>query len=128
MTQFRIRDRLRSFRYAAAGIHTMLVSQHNAWIHLCATVLVCAAGCAARLPRLAWCQLILAMMAVWTAEALNTALEFLADAATPQIHPLVKKAKDVAAAAVLISAVGAAIVGVLVFWPHVRPLLAGTME
>jgi len=128
MTPFRIRDRLHSFRYAATGICTMLVSQHNAWIHLGATVLVCAAGCALRVPRFGWCLLILAMMAVWTAEALNTALEFLADAATPQLHPLVKKAKDVAAGAVLISAVGAAIVGVLVFWPHVRPLLAGTME
>jgi diacylglycerol kinase (ATP) len=67
---------------------------------------------------MAWCALVLAIMAVWTAEALNTALEFLADAATPQMHPLVKKAKDVAAGAVLLSAIGAAIVGVLVFWPH----------
>ena len=58
-------------------------------------------------------------MAVWTAEALNTAFEFLADAASPNFHPLVKKAKDVAAGAVLISAIGAVVIGVLVLGPHV---------
>ncbi len=118
MKPFDLRARLRSFRFAAAGIRTMLGSQHNAWIHLGATLLVCAAGFVVGLDRMAWCALVLAIMAVWTAEALNTALEFLADAATPQMHPLVKKAKDVAAGAVLLSAIGAAIVGVLVFWPH----------
>ncbi len=118
MKPFDLRARLRSFRFAAAGIVTMLASQHNAWIHAAATLLVCGAGFVVGLDRMAWCALVLAIMAVWTAEALNTALEFLADAATPQMHPLVKKAKDVAAGAVLLSAIGAAIVGVLVFWPH----------
>ena len=60
----------------------------------------------------------LAVMAVWTAEALNTAFEFLADVASPNYHPLVGKAKDVAAGAVLISAIGAVVIGLLVFGPH----------
>ena len=59
------------------------------------------------------------MMAVWTAESLNTAVELLADAALPEFHPLVRKSKDVAAAAVLIAAGGALLIGILVFVPHV---------
>jgi diacylglycerol kinase (ATP) len=59
------------------------------------------------------------MVSVWTAEALNTAFEFLCDVASPEFHPLVKQAKDVAAAAVLIAAMGATIIGLLVFVPHV---------
>ena len=57
-------------------------------------------------------------MSVWTAEALNTAFEFLADVASPEFHPLVKHAKDVAAGAVLIAAFGAAVIAVLVLGPH----------
>jgi diacylglycerol kinase (ATP) len=54
------------------------------------------------------------------AEALNTALEFLCDVASPQFHPMVKHAKDVAAGAVLISAIGAVAVGLLIFLPHLQ--------
>ncbi len=61
-------------------------------------------------------------MAVWTAEALNTALEFLADASHPEFHPLIKKAKDAAAAGVLISALGAVIIATLIFGSRVCSL------
>ena len=57
-------------------------------------------------------------MAVWTAESLNTAFEFLADVASPDFDPLVKKSKDVAAGAVLISVIGSVVIGVLVFVPY----------
>ncbi|MCL1857111.1 MAG: diacylglycerol kinase family protein [Kiritimatiellaeota bacterium] len=50
---------------------------------------------------------------------MNTALEFLADVASPNFHPLVKKAKDVSAAAVLVTAIGAATVGFIVFLPYI---------
>ena len=61
----------------------------------------------------------LAVAIVWAAEALNTAIEFLADLASPEPHPLAAKAKDVAAGAVLVAAIGSAIVGVIVFGPYV---------
>ena len=96
----------------------MLASQHNAWIHAVATVVVIALGFAFRVSRLEWLALILAIVSVWTAEALNTAFEFLCDAASPEFHPLVQKAKDVAAGAVLICAVGAAVIGALVLGPQ----------
>jgi diacylglycerol kinase (ATP) len=97
----------------------MFRCQHNAWIHGAATLVVLGAGFFFHLSLADWCWIILAISIVWTAEALNTAFEFLADAASPQFHPLVRDAKDVAAGAVLISAVAAAIIGTIVFWPHV---------
>jgi diacylglycerol kinase (ATP) len=62
-------------------------------------------------------------MAVWTAEALNTAFEFLADVASPEFHPLVQHSKDVAAGAVLIAAIGSVVIGILVLGPHVQALI-----
>ncbi len=111
--------RIESFRCAARGVRLMLRSQHNAWLHAVASccVLIVAGLCV--LTAAEWCWIILAIMAVWTAEALNTALEFLADVAAPEFHPLVGYAKDVAAGGVLISAIGSAIVGVLVLGPHI---------
>ena len=109
--------RIRSVRFALRGIRTMMASQHNAWIHAMATVAVTAAGLVVGLSWSEWCWIVLAIVAVWTAEALNTAFEFLTDVASPNFHPLAEKAKDVAAGAVLISAIGAVIIGALVFWP-----------
>ena len=116
---FQFAGRIRSFAYAAAGIWTMLKSQHNAWIHACATVVVIIAGLVCGVSRAEWCWLVLTIMAVWMAEALNTAFEFLADVASPAFHPLVKQAKDVAAGAVLIAAIGAVVIGVFVLGPYV---------
>jgi len=100
----------------------MIRCQHNAWIHAVATVSVLIAGWFFRISSGDWCWIILAISIVWTAEALNTAFEFLADAASPEFHPLVRKAKDVAAGAVLITAVAAVIIGSIVFWPYVQKL------
>ncbi|MCC5849196.1 MAG: diacylglycerol kinase family protein [Verrucomicrobia bacterium] len=119
---FQLTDRVRSFKFAFAGIRTMLKTQHNAWVHAFATLSVVVAGLFFRLSAGEWCQLVLAMMAVWTAEALNTAFEFLADVASPEFHPLVKHSKDVAAGAVLISAIGAVLIGLLVLGPHIMKL------
>ena len=101
----------------------MVKSQHNAWLHALATVIVVSVGCLFHIDTGDWCWLVLALMAVWTAEAMNTALEFLADVASPEFHPLVEKAKDVAAGAVLLSAIGSVIIGFLVFLPHLLEIL-----
>ena len=122
-TLFSFSGRIRSFKYAFVGIWTMLKSQQNAWIHAFATVVVVAAGFVFGISPAEWCWLVLAIIAVWMAEALNTALEFLADVASPEFHPLVKKAKDVAAGAVLISAIGAIIIGIIIMGPHIIELI-----
>ncbi len=116
---FTFTGRLRSFKYAAHGIAMMLRCQHNAWIHLAATLAVIACAFALGVSRFDWCALVFAIVGVWVAEALNTAFEFLCDVASPDFHPLVKNAKDVAAGAVLVAAIGAVIVGVMIFAPHV---------
>ncbi len=107
--------RIRSIRCALQGIRTMVCSQHNAWVHAAATILVVVGGFCFRLRADEWCWISLAIVSVWTAEALNTAFEFLTDVASPEFHPLAGKAKDVAAGAVLISAMGAVIIGFLIF-------------
>jgi len=121
---FSFTARLHSFRYALAGLRTLLLTQHNAWLHAAATAVVVVAGLVLGLSLAEWCWLVLAMTLVWMAEALNTALEFLADAVTQEFHPLILQAKDVAAAAVLIAAIGALLIGLLVFGPHVWPRFA----
>ena len=113
--EFSFTGRVRSVGFALEGIATMLASQHNAWLHAAATVMVVSAGAALRIDRTEWCFLVLAMVAVWTAEALNTAFEFLADVASPGFHPVVKRSKDVAAGAVLITACRAVVIGAIVF-------------
>lgn len=115
-------ERLKSFVHAFAGIASLLRAEHNAWIHLAATVAVIAAGLWFGVGAGEWIALVIAITLVWTAEALNTAFETLCDVASPEYHPLVKQAKDVAAAAVLIAAVGAVAVGLIVFLPHFRAL------
>ncbi len=109
--------RAASFRHAFRGVLDTLRSQPNAWIHAVFTVAVCGVGGWLGLSRLEWSVLLLATAAVWTAELFNTALELLCDVASPKPHPLVARAKDAAAGAVLVAALGAAIVGLLVLGP-----------
>ena len=121
---FQFTGRIRSFRGAITGIIQMVRCQHNAWIHSMVTAVVIAAGFIFQLSRSEWCWIVLAISIVWTAEALNTAFEFLADAASPNFHPVVRDAKDVAAGAVLITAIASAIIGAIIFWPHVKSLFS----
>lgn len=114
--------RIRSFRCAFKGIRVMIRSQHNAWLHAIATCLVVGFAWYFRLTTYEWCLIIFAVIAVWTAEALNTAFEFLTDVASPDFHPLAEKAKDVAAGAVLIVALGSVVIGLLVFGPHLAQI------
>ena len=121
---FEFTGRVRSFKYAGQGVWLTLKSQHNAWIHAMATAVVLVAGYVLGISRIEWCVIVLACAAVWTAEALNTAFEYLADATTKEFHPVIGQAKDVAAGAVLITAIAAVVVALLVFGPYARVLLS----
>lgn len=116
---FSIRQRVESFGFAFKGLRYLLVTQHNARIHLVATILVIAAAFYFQLAAAEWILLLIVVGMVWAAEAINTALELTIDLVSPKKHPLAGHAKDVAAAAVLITAVIAALVGVILFAPHV---------
>lgn len=114
--------RLQSFAYALQGLVQLLRTQPNARVHLLATLLVCGAGVYFGLSRAEWLWITVAITLVWISEAFNTALEQLADVLHPEQHSGIGQAKDMAAAAVLIAAVGAAVIGMLVFVPHLATL------
>ena len=118
-----LNGRLRSFGHAFRGLKVLVQTQHNARIHAVATALVVGAGALLRISSVEWALIVLAIVCVWAGEALNTAVEFVVDLASPEQHPLAAKAKDVAAGAVLIAAIGAAIVGVIVFGPYILRFL-----
>lgn len=106
-----------SFKYAFTGVAYVFRTQRNARIHAIISLGVAALGLWLRISGAEWTILILAMMVVWVAEFINTAIEALVDLTTPDEHTGAMVAKDVAAAAVLIGAIGAVIVGLLILGP-----------
>lgn len=113
----RAASRLASFRHAFAGWRYVLRTQRNAWIHTLASVVVFAIAGWLQLTRIEWTILVLTVALVWVAEFVNTAVEAAVDLLSPEFHPLAKIAKDVAAAAVLLSALAAVAVGILLLGP-----------
>ncbi|ATC64257.1 diacylglycerol kinase [Nibricoccus aquaticus] len=110
-----IAARLRSFGHAMRGGMTLLKTQPNARIHLVATVGVVVAGAVWRISPGEWALVAVACGLVWMAEAFNTALEFLADEVSLERREGIKRAKDVAAFAVLVAAGAAVGIGAVVF-------------
>lgn len=123
--RFALRRRLLSFVYAFEGWWHVLRTQPNAWIHAAVSTVVFALAFWLHLSRVEWAILLLTIMLVWMAEFANTALEAVVDMTMPEYHPLAKTAKDVAAAAVLVGALGAVIVGLLIMGPALWQRLFG---
>lgn len=113
-------SRLSAFKYAFAGWWYVLRTQRNAWLHAIATCTVVALGFFLKIRSQAWAILLLAVGLVWISEFVNTALEAVVDLASPEMHPLARVGKDVGAAAVLIAALVAAMIGLIILGP---PLL-----
>ncbi len=112
-----------SFRYAFAGIGYAFRTQANLRIHIVIAIGVIIAGLWLRISATEWAIIVVTMMIVFSAELFNTASEAAIDRIGPEAHPLSKVTKDVAAGAVLISAIGAVIVGVLIFLPKLLALI-----
>jgi diacylglycerol kinase len=117
--KFNLSDRIRSFYYAFQGLRTFFKTQHNAWVHVLVSFIVLMAGFCLGLNASDWLWIILAILMVFITEMLNTSIEFLSDFVSPEIHPLIKKVKDVSAAAVLIAAIGAISIGLIIFVPKI---------
>jgi diacylglycerol kinase len=115
---FRFSERARSFRHAVRGIAVVVRTQHNAWIHLVATIGVVALGFYLGLNCSEWAVITVAISLVWITEALNTAIEFLADEVSREKREGIGLAKDVGAGAVLLAAISSVVLGLLVFVPH----------
>ena len=116
MNEF-IRSRIASFRYAFQGWGYVLRTQRNAWIHSAIAIVVFIMGWWLNLPARDWAVIILTAAFVFSAEFINTAIEAVVDLATAEHHPLAKVGKDVGAAAVLVAAMAAVLVGLLILGP-----------
>jgi diacylglycerol kinase (ATP) len=110
--------RIKSFRHAVSGLAFILRTQPNAKVHLAIAMLVVATAWRLRVSPDDWRWLAISIVLVWAAEALNTSIEYVCDVVSPQFHPLVKRAKDIGAAAVLICAGGAVALGAITLWPY----------
>ena len=110
-------SRVRSFGHAFDGWWYVLRTQRNAWLHVGITLVIFGVSFWLKLDRLQWAIIVLTTAMVFAAEFFNTAVEVAVDLASPDLHPLARTSKDVAAAGVLLSAVAAVVVGLLVLGP-----------
>ena len=111
------RHRISAFGYAIRGIISLIKQEPNARLHAVATFLIIAYGFYRHISKTDWMLLTLAIAAVWIAEALNTCIEMICDlVAGGAYHAKVKLIKDIAAGAVLVSALAAAIIGINIFF------------
>jgi diacylglycerol kinase (ATP) len=117
--KFSIAKRLKSFTYAFSGLRMLFREEHNAWIHLFATVCVIVAGFVFHISPLEWVAVVFAIGLVIGGEAFNTAIEILADVVCPERDERIKKVKDLSAAAVLVSALSALTIGLIIFIPKI---------
>jgi diacylglycerol kinase (ATP) len=113
-----VRRIVRSFGYAGEGLAAMLRTQPNFWIHLTAAVLALVLGVALGLSPLELAVIVIMIAVVLAIECVNTALETMCDLVSPGLHPVIKRAKDVSAAAVLIAALASVAIALLLFGPR----------
>lgn len=106
---------IRSFGYAIEGFRTAVATERNIKVQLLVGVLAIVAGVALRIDALSWVLVLLCIGLVLFAELVNTSIEAIVDLATQDLHPLAKRAKDIAAASVFTLSITAAVVGIIVF-------------
>lgn len=109
---------MKSFTYALQGLRRAFLEERNLQIHIFVSLLVVSLGFLYDLQQFDWIILILVIGGMFAMELLNTAIENVVDLVTKEYHPLAKKAKDIAAGAVLVYAITAVIVGVIIFSPY----------
>lgn len=115
--KFSLKKLIRSFGFAFTGIYELIKSEQNARIHLFISICVVIVGFLFRISASEWCIVALCIGLVFAAEAFNTVFEKLVDHLFPQKHETARLAKDIAAGAVLFSALMAVVCGVIIFLP-----------
>ena len=116
---FTLRKRLRSFAYAFNGIRLLVTGEPNARIHCFAAICAVSMGLFFKLSSMEWVAVTVAIGMVLAAEAINSAIESLADAVSPEYNESIKKTKDLAAGAVLLLAIAALVIGLIIFVPKI---------
>ena len=119
INQFTRKGSTGSFRNAFSGIKVLFKSENNARIQMIILIIVVITGILLKISPAHWLVIVLASGLVLASECLNTAIEYLSDAITPEYNSLIGKAKDLAAAGVLISAIVAVITGLIIFIPSI---------
>lgn len=115
--RFSIRKRIKSFGYALNGLKILISEEHNSRIHLIAAITAIILGFLLKISANEWLAVIFAIGMVVSFELINSAIEKLADFVSPDKNEIIKKTKDMAAAAVLVSAIAAGVIGMIVFLP-----------
>ena len=110
---------INSFKYAIEGIISSFRTERNMKIHVLAMIIVIILSFVLKLDKTEWCFIIIAIISVISAELFNTAIETVVDMVSPERNSKAKLAKDIAAGAVLVVAMGAAIMGVMIFGPKI---------
>ena len=108
---------INSFKYAIEGFISSFKTERNMKIHVLAMIIVIALGIFFKLNAIEWCFIAIAIATVISGELFNTAIETVVDMISPEKNPKAKLVKDIAAAAVLALAIGAAVVGMIIFIP-----------
>lgn len=114
-----MKKRIRSFGYAGKGIRVVFTTEPNMKIHIVIAILVIVFGFLFSISISEWIMCLLCIGLVFGMEMMNTAIENVVDLASPKLHPLAGKAKDIAAGAVLLCAIISVIIGLLIFVPKV---------
>ena len=120
--RFSISKRLKSFKYAFNGLRILIKEEHNARIHLFATICVIIAGLFFNISINEWIGVIFSIGLVFSLEIINSSIENIADFISPEKHEMIKKIKDLSASGVLISAITAFIIGLIIFIPKILKL------
>ena len=123
--KFSVRRRFSSFRYAWEGIVSFFREEHNARIHLVSSIIAIGLSYFLKISLREWFAILLSICFVFVCELFNTALENVCDMISKEEHQAIKKAKDQAAAAVLIASVFALIIGAFVFLPKILDFVGG---
>ncbi len=116
---FSLTARIKSVSHAVRGLIDMVMTEHNAWVHVLSTIIVLGLAWWLKVSSVEFALIVISIVLVWIAEAFNTVLEIMADLVVGQHYSrIVKRAKDIAAAAVLIAVMGAVIIGIIILGHH----------
>ncbi len=120
--KFSLEKRVESFKYALNGLKIVFIEEHNARIHLIVSLIVIACGFIFHISTVEWIIICFAIGLVISMEIINSAIENLSDFVSPEHHKLIKKVKDLSAAAVLVCTISSVVIGILIFLPKIAHL------
>lgn len=118
-SKFSLKNRLKSFIFAFNGLKILFKNEHNSRIHLVFAIIVIAFSFLFKISPIQWSLVIFAIAIVFAAEIFNSAIELICNRISLENENIIKKIKDLSAAAVLVCSIAAAIIGLIIFIPYI---------